>query len=294
MKAFAQLVSLSLLATVATAVNNFHGINVANSASTGSYTCRTQAQWNTIAANAKASGFGSIRILGFDCDALNRASTAAAAQGMTVLAGIWVDGTMASSAGSIANDLAAFVTAHSRFGAGRFRGLTVGNEVNDSGANIMNKVNEARNYLRARGITLPVSTVHTWVFIRANRGTMCNTDFIGANAHAFYDGNFVSGKTGDFVFKTVIPELKAACPGRTIRITESGWPSRGANHGVAVASLADARNALLNLNCACRDDRNVGVFAFESDDMLWKGNENERSYGILGKFNLLGDVFAPC
>lgn len=74
----------------------------------------------------------------------------------------------------------------------------------------------------------------------------------------------------------------------------SGWPSRGGNNGVAVPSVADERNALLNLNCADRDDTSISVFAFEYDDQLWKGNDNERSFGIFGKINLLGDAFAPC
>ncbi|KAG5638104.1 hypothetical protein H0H81_001782 [Sphagnurus paluster] len=157
----------------------------------------------------------------------------------------------------------------------------------------MAKVYDVRGYLRSVGVSTPVSTVHTWVAIRDNPA-LCGADFAGANAHAFYDGGRVSGQTGDFVFKTVVPALKAACPGKKIMITESGWPSRGGNFGAAVASLGDERNAILNLNCACRDDRSVDVYAFEYDDQNWKGNDNERSFGIFGKLNLLGDVFAPC
>jgi len=38
----------------------------------------------------RIAGFHSIRILGFDCDALERVSSAAFAQGLTVLAGILI------------------------------------------------------------------------------------------------------------------------------------------------------------------------------------------------------------
>jgi hypothetical protein len=44
-----------------------------------------------LANNAKNSGFKAIRILAFDCDALNRASNAAASAGLQVLAGIFFD-----------------------------------------------------------------------------------------------------------------------------------------------------------------------------------------------------------
>ncbi|KAF9532710.1 glycoside hydrolase superfamily [Crepidotus variabilis] len=156
----------------------------------------------------------------------------------------------------------------------------------------MAKVYDVRGYLGSVGVTTPVSTVHTWVNIRANPA-LCGADFVGANAHAFYDGGRTSGQAGDFVFKTVVPALKAACPGKKVYITESGWPSRGGNNGVAVPSVADEQNALLNLNCANRDDTSVSVYAFEYDDQLWKGNDNERSFGIFGKINL-GTAFAPC
>ncbi|KAH6895042.1 glycoside hydrolase superfamily [Coprinopsis sp. MPI-PUGE-AT-0042] len=284
MVSFSRLALVSLVhAAVVSAATNFAGINVSNSLSTPAYTCRSQQQ-----------------NLGFDCDALNRAATAAASAGLTVLAGIWIEGSVANAAASIRNDVEAFRNAVGRFGAGRFRALTIGNEVR-SNTNLGTRTSitlrlswirlmrcEA-NYLRSVGVNTPVSTVHTWVHIRANR-VLCNGDFVGANAHAFYDGNFAAWQTGDFVFKTVIPELKAACPGKAIIITESGWPSRGAANGRAIASVDDAKSALLNLNCACRDDRGVSVYAFEADDQNWKGDDRERSFGLLAnKYNLLGE-----
>ncbi|KAF9048857.1 glycoside hydrolase superfamily, partial [Panaeolus papilionaceus] len=289
MLAFASLLTSLLLISVAYARTNFQGVVAANSITgTSSYTCRSQAQWNTMANDLKNNGFKSLRLVGFDCNALELASNAAASAGLTILAGIYYEGAVANNHDRINTDVQTFINAARRFGTGRYLGLTVGNEVADTPANIMNKVNQVRC------ISTPVSTVHTWIDIRAN-SLFCQGDFVGANAHAFFDGNFNSGRAGEFVFKTVVPSLKSVCGGKKIYITESGWPSRGNNRGVAIASLADERNALLNLNCACRGDTSVSVFAFEYDDQNWKkDNENERSFGIFGKFNLNGDVFAQC
>ncbi|KAF8071608.1 glycoside hydrolase superfamily [Lyophyllum atratum] len=288
------VLAISAFVLPSLATNNFVGIGASNSiGGSSNYVCRTQAQWNTVANDAKNTGFKSIRITGFDCNALDLASSAAAAAGIQVMAGIYITGTVASSLTQINNDVQTFRNAYAKYGPGRYAGLTVGNEVNDSVGNIMAKVYDVRGYLGSVGVTTPVSTVHTWVAIR-DSPALCGADFIGANAHAFYDGGRTSGQAGDFVFKTVVPALRAACGGKNMVITESGWPSRGANFGAAVASLADERNAILNLNCACRDDRSVSVYAFEYDDQNWKGNDNERSFGIFGKLNLLGDVFAPC
>ncbi|KAM6489163.1 glycoside hydrolase family 17 protein [Amanita muscaria] len=201
------------------------------------------------------------------------------------MAGIYVSGTMASGSTQINNDVQAFRKAYAKYGAGRYIGLTVGNEVNDSPANIMAKVNDVRGYLHSVGVKTPVSTVHVWVNIRDDP-RLCSGDFVGANAHAFYDGATTSSQAGSFLFKTVVPSLKAKCPGKKVHITETGWPSRGGRHGAAVASLQDEQTALRALNCAAASSRDVSVYAFEYDDQVWKSNDNERSFGFNRKVNM--------
>jgi len=120
---------------------------------------------------------------------------------------------------------------------------------------------------------------------------------VTVNAHAFYDGNADSATAGSFITNTVLPNIKSACAPygavNTIIITESGWPSRGAGYGNAVASTGDEQTALGNLNCA---SQTVGIMAFEYDDSTWKNsNDNEMSFGIINKSGVnLGTVFAQC
>jgi len=277
------------------ATNHFVGIAASNSiGGTSTFTCRTQQQWNDLANTAKANGFRSIRIIGFDCNALDWASSAAQAAGLTILAGIYYTGSVASSRTSINNDVKTFLAACAKYGTGRYAGLTVGNEIySDTLNNVIAEVDDVRNQLRAAGVQTPVSTSHTWVMIRDNPTILCRTDFVAANAHAFYDTNTVAAEAGDFVFKIVVPALQHACPGKQITITECGWPSRGSTNGVAVPSIPNERSALASLNCACRDDTSISVYAFEYDDQGWKANDNERSFGIDGKLNF-GDIFASC
>ncbi|KAF9566944.1 glycoside hydrolase [Agrocybe pediades] len=277
------------------ASNHFAGINAANSkGGANAYTCRTQADWNNLASTAKDSGFKAIRILGFDCNALDLASDAAARNGLQVLAGIYISGSVASAMTQINNEVQLFRQAYQKYGAGRYVGLTIGNEVNDATGSIMAKVYDVRGYLRSVGVSTPVSTVHTWVRIR-DEPALCGGDFVGANAHAFYDGNVASGDAGNFVFSTVVPSLKSKCPGKKIIITESGWPSRGNRFGSkAVASSGDERSAISSLNCASARDPSVSLYAFEADDQLWKGNDNERSFGLFNKVKFNGDILNAC
>ncbi|KAJ7133476.1 glycoside hydrolase superfamily [Mycena epipterygia] len=258
------------------AVNHFRGVTVSNSiGNTGTYTCRTQAQWNQVANDAAGLGMVAIRISGFDCNALLMASAACAQANIGLLAGIYIPGSVAASITDINNQVQDFRNAVAIYGQSRYIALTIGNEVNDDPNAIMAKVFDVRGYLNSIGITVPVSTVHTWVEI-VNNPILCQADFVGANAHAFYDGS-PSSHANSFIANTVVPALAAACPGKTIRITESGWPSRGASNSAAVASINDELVALQGLNCAAQ---NVIMYAFEYDDQLWKANDNERSFGM--------------
>lgn len=149
------------------------------------------------------------------------ASSAAKAAGLTILAGIYYTGSVASSRPSINNDVKTFLAAWNKYGAKRYVGLTVGNEIySDTLNNVVAEVDDVRNQLRAAGVQTLVSTSHTWVMIRDNPTILCRTDFVAANAHAFYDTNTIAAKAGDFVFKVVVPALQRACPGKQITITE--------------------------------------------------------------------------
>jgi exo-beta-1,3-glucanase (GH17 family) len=87
-----------------------------------------------------------------------------------------------------------------------------------------------------------------------NNPVLCDADRVTVNAHAFYDGNQRSSDAGTFIDNIVMPNIRKSCAPysavNNIVITESGWPSRGGNNGVAVASLGDEQTALSRLNCA--------------------------------------------
>ncbi|KAG8988133.1 hypothetical protein FRB93_004288 [Tulasnella sp. JGI-2019a] len=283
---YASLVASTLMASVS-AKNWFAGFNASNEKSDGS--CRTAADWGTMLDTAKAQGFTTVRVYGAECSSFDLVGAAAKARGMFVMAGVYAnEGTIAASQSQLDNDVGLFVNAINKYGHATFVGLTVGNEVNDSAQNIMNEVYNVRGYLNSLGYYGLVSTVHTWVFIRANP-VMCNGDFVGANAHAFYDGNTVATNAGSFVSYTVYPALVGACPGKKIIITESGWPSRGATNGAAVPSLANEQAALYGLNCAASGG--ATIYAFEYDDLAWTANDNERSFGIFNKGLNFGTIF---
>ena len=169
-----------------------------------------------------------------------------------------------------------------KYGAGNIDGLTIGNEVADTPTNIMRKVWDVRGYLNnVIGYKGPISTVHTWVEVM-NNPVLCDADRVTVNAHAFYDGNVKAAGAGNFINTVVLPNIRRVCAPypavKNILITESGWPSRGANFGAAVPSLANEQAALSSLNCVSKSNK---IFAFEADDSTWKNaNENEKSKSL--------------
>ena len=93
----------------------------------------------------------------------------------------------------------------SKYGANNIDGLTIGNEVNDSPTNIMQRVWDVRGYLNnVIGYKGPISTVHTWVQVM-NNPVLCDADRVTVNAHAFFDGNVQAGNAGNFIRDTVLP-----------------------------------------------------------------------------------------
>jgi len=100
----------------------------------------------------------------------------------------------------------------------------------------------------------------------------------------------LAANAGPFISYTVYPALTSACPGKEIVITESGWPSAGADYGVAVPSLANEQTALQALNCAASGG--AKIYAFEYDDLAWTANANEQSFGIFNKGLNFATIFS--
>ena len=182
----------------------------------------------------------------------------------------------------IDQDVGVFVNTVKKYGAGSIDGLTIGNEVADTPMNIMRKVWDVRGYLNnVIGYKGPISTVPTWVEMM-NNPVLCDADRVTVNAHPFYDGNVKAAGAGNFINDVVLPNIRRVCAPysavKNIIITESGWPSRGANFGAAVPSLANEQAALKSLNCVAGSTK---IIAFEADDSTWKNaNDNEKSKSL--------------
>lgn len=64
--------------------------------------------------------------------------------------------------------------------------------------------------------------------------------------------------------------------------------------GRAAASSGEQYAAMKSLNCAAKNGKSVAIYAFEADDQTWKGNDNERSFGLFGKVKFEGGINNAC
>lgn len=219
-------------------------------------------------------GYGMIRMYGTDCDQAGPIIDAAKSKGMKVMAGIYdiknVQQEAETLSKAVNGDWSAVDT------------VSVGNEGINSGtysiSDVKSAVETARGCLKESGYSGSVITVDTFVAIINNPGLCDVGDYVGANCHAFFDGNVAAEDSGAFVLEQA-QRVSAACGGKHTVITEAGWPSKGASNGKAIPSSENQKAAVKSL----KDSFSSDIYMFTAYNGYWKsGAEIEKYWGIYG------------
>jgi len=203
----------------------------------------------------EAAGYQSIRLYGVDCNQVPNVLSAMAQIGcnMKLMLGVFDLSTATSQASQIISamngDWSKVIT------------VSVGNEPVNNGlaspATVVSTTSAVRSQLRAyfplhlneanfsAGYTGPVVAVDTFIAI-LNNPTLCDaSDYIAANAHAYFDGNVAASGAGAWVAQQA-QKLSSLC-GKDVLITESGWPSAGNSNGAAVPSKSNQQTAVSSI-----------------------------------------------
>ncbi|KAH0609536.1 uncharacterized protein H6S33_013022 [Morchella sextelata] len=224
--------------------------------------CKSSAQVSSDFASLQ--DYPLIRIYGVDC---NQVPNVLAAKGSSTKLFVGIFNVLDST--QFNSDMSSLIkSASSAWGS--IHTVAIGNELVNSGASasaVVTVVNSARTTLRAAGYTGPVVTVDTFVAIMNNPVLCQNSDYIAANCHPYYDGKVDASGAGSFL-TTQSANIKAACPGKDLLYTETGWPHQGEPNGLAKASVSDQTTALKSIWAAMGS--NVILFTFRDD--LWKQN----------------------
>jgi len=243
----------------------------------GNSGCKTADQMNSDFAFLVSQGFGKVRVYDIGCN-LGPVAQAAASNGLQLIAGL-------NTVSNVAADIAKLIG----FLAGNWGPvdtIVIGNEVVNNGGNaadVVAALGIARAALTAAGYTKNVVTVDVWSQFITNPDLCTYSDYCAANAHAFFDINTTAEQAGGYV-SNIVTKLAAAANGKSIVITESGWPYQGQANGLAIPSPANQQTAVSGLRSAFAGNPG-GLFLFQAYDATYKAPGPlgvEQFFGIYG------------
>jgi len=149
--------------------------------------------------------------------------------------------------------------------------VNVGNELVNGGgataAQVTAAIGTARSALKAVGYSGPVVTVDTMVAMKANPELCTASDFCAINCHAFFDGNTLPSGAGAFV-KGWAQQVSDAAGGKTVVVTESGWPTLGGSNKLAAPSQENHDTAIASLKSSFGGGTNLILYGMYND--CWK------------------------
>jgi exo-beta-1,3-glucanase (GH17 family) len=137
--------------------------------------------------------------------------------------------------------------------------------------------------LRAAGFTGIISTVET-VGTFQQYPALCQSleSVVHANIHPYFNSGTSSGDAGSFVVsqRGILADL---C-GKSVIVSETGWPSAGGSNGAAIASFGDQQSAIASIKAATSD---TGITWFSYSNDPWKPAGVEQNFGISLDLDLL-------
>lgn len=224
---------------------------------------------------ARLSQYDLIRIYDTDCSGLNNV-LAALGSNQRVIAGIYDITKLSESLSTI--------TSACNGNWAKIHSVAVGNEAVFNGqasvSSLVSAMSTARSTLQQAGYTGPVVTVEAQNIINANPSLCDASDFVAANIHPFFNADCPSSNAGSWV-SNQISMLESSCKGKTVIVTETGWPHAGSANGAAIPSPQDQQTAISSLSSTLSSN----VVFFTAFDDLWKTSTGEfgveKSWGIM-------------
>ncbi|KAI1435878.1 glycoside hydrolase superfamily [Xylaria sp. CBS 124048] len=233
-----------------------------------------------------ASQYGAIRIYGTDCNQVYTVSQAAKAYGNQLFLGIYdvtnVETEVSLMATGLNNDWTMVNT------------ISVGNEYVNNGGDpdtVIAALNQARAALQTAGYAGPMVIVDTFSQVLKFPRLCDESDYCAVNCHAFFDKTSNSSHAGAYL-DSVVTQLRSVIsdPHTRVVITETGWPWKGDDNGLAVPGLAEQAEAI-SLIKDLYSETPYDVFLFTAFNDMWKPSEVNTFHAE--QFWGLGGVYSP-
>ncbi|KAG2181844.1 hypothetical protein INT44_008660 [Umbelopsis vinacea] len=262
--------------TVAPGGSTLYGITYNPKNSDGS--CMSQANVNKDIAKFKQNGIINVRTYAQECNQLEQIvnAIATAGGGMTVVAGVWIDGSEAGYQTEVST-LTKSLSSNSK-AKGYVSGVIVGNEVlydnRMSASALASKIDDVKSKVESYGLL--VGTAETPSTF--DPAIVSSSDFLVANIHPYFGK--VSASSAGANLKAQFMSLKSKLNGKDVIIGETGWPTAGSANGQAVPSVQNLQSFVQQLQC---ENAGLKYYVFDGYDSPWKpsGNLNvEQHWGL--------------
>ncbi|KAF7861372.1 hypothetical protein EAF04_007937 [Stromatinia cepivora] len=297
------LFAIAASLSTASAVNQ--GFNYGATNADGSYRVQSDFQAAFEAANSLVgtSGFTSARLYTMLQGATTgptSAIPAAIASDTTLLLGLWASGGPAGFTAEV-NALKAAITQYGSAFTSRVVGISVGSEdlyrnsptgiaaKSGYGANpadLVDYIKQVRDAIAGTGLSgASIGHVDTWTaWVNGSNSAVAEAlDWVGMDAYPYFQDTEANGVSeGKSLFNAALAATQSAT-GKTVWVTETGWPVTGATAGDGVASTANAKTYW--------DD--VGCPNFGKINMYWYTLQDQNAAGsVTPSFGIVGSTLS--
>jgi len=231
---------------------------------TASGDCKTADIVSADIAALAGKGFTSVRVYSTDCSTLENVGSAAKANGIKIILGVFISETGITGAQPQVDAIAKWAQWD------LVELIVVGNEAvfqgRCSASDLAGFIGSAKATFKAAGFKGSISTTDELSIWQGQGSAWCDVvDVVAANLYAFFNPNTKAEDAGDFI-QAQINDLSTVCPGKDVYVMESGWPSAGECNGAACPSPENQAIAIKGIQQAV--GAKVVFFSFE--DEQWK------------------------
>ncbi|CAD6444798.1 3bb111ba-e939-4fb8-baf5-a77a386910da [Sclerotinia trifoliorum] len=297
------LFAIAASLSTASAVNQ--GFNYGATNADGSYRVQADFQAAFEAANSLVgtSGFTSARLYTMiqgSTTGPTSAIPAAIASDTTLLLGLWASG----GAAGFAAELNALKTAITQYGSAftsRVVGISVGSEdlyrnsptgiaakagYGANPADLVDYIKQVRDAISGTALSgASIGHVDTWTsWVNGSNNAVAEAlDWVGMDAYPYFQDSEANGVSeGKSLFNAALAATQSAT-GKTVWVTETGWPVTGATAGDGVPSTANAKTYW--------DD--VGCPNFGKINMYWYTLQDQNAAGsVTPSFGIVGSTLS--
>ncbi|KAG7698804.1 hypothetical protein KL951_002068 [Ogataea haglerorum] len=234
----------------------------------------------------QSKGIGEVRIYGNDCNYLTTVLPICAKKGIKVDQGFYISSAGVDSIDDAVTELIKAVQdPSSGFDWDLFSFFSVGNEVVNNGyatvGDLINKIKSVKSQLQSGGYTGKITTAEPPSTYQNNPDlcTSSTIDFVGVNAHAYFDQYITAADAGTFLTNQV-KVTQQACQNMDVKVVETGYPSQGKQNGGNIPSPENQKTAIKKI----LEDFGSDVTILTTYNDFWK---DPGPYGIEQYFGVI-------